>query len=78
MWVVACAHVALLIQHAKRMRRVIWSYAASLAPPYFSTPSHKWHDFLQNVIEHKKCLDLFYNFYLKNFSFKKEFREILP
>jgi hypothetical protein len=29
---------------------------APLAPPYFSTLSHKEHDFRQNVIEHKICV----------------------
>ena len=33
--------VALVIQHAKRMRRIILSSVASLIPPYFSTLSHK-------------------------------------
>ena len=30
-------HVALLIQHATRMRHIVTSYVAPLAPPYFST-----------------------------------------
>jgi hypothetical protein len=47
----ARSRVALLTQHAKRMRRVILSSAASLAPPHFSSLSHKRHDFRKNVIE---------------------------
>jgi len=33
--------VALVFQHAKRMRRIILSCVASLALPHFSTFSHK-------------------------------------
>ena len=50
-----CVSVALVIQHAKRMRRMILSSVASLVPLYFCTPSYKWHDFRKNVVEHKMC-----------------------
>ena len=40
----ACESVASVIQHAKRMRRVILSSVASLALQYFTTLSRKWHD----------------------------------
>jgi hypothetical protein len=38
------ARVALFIQHATCMLSIILPSAASLAPPYFSTLSHKRHD----------------------------------
>ena len=48
--------VALLIHPARRMRHIVTSGVASLAPIYFSTLSHKWHDFTKTVTEHKKCV----------------------
>ena len=52
----ACVHVALLTQHAKRVRRIILSTVASLAPPHFLTLSHKWYDYRKNVIANNRFL----------------------
>jgi hypothetical protein len=59
--------VALAIQHAKRMRHIIFSSAACPAVPYFVTLSHKRQDFRENVTENKMCIDFLYNFCLKHF-----------
>jgi hypothetical protein len=47
---------ALVTQHAMRMRRIILPSVACPALPYFSTLSHKRHDFRKKVIEHKMCV----------------------
>ena len=47
------ARVALLILHAKRMRRIVLS---SLAAPHFSTLAHKRHDFRGKKLLIIKCV----------------------
>jgi len=52
--------VALVIQHAIRMRRILLSYVACPAVQNFSTLSHKRYDSRKNkkVVEHKNlCFD---------------------
>jgi hypothetical protein len=51
-------HVALLIQHATRMRYVV-TFVAPLGPPCFSTLSHKRVNFREKVIELKVCAFVF-------------------
>jgi hypothetical protein len=54
-----CVSVALVIQHAKRMRHIILPSVASLAVPYFFTSSHKWYDFREKISEHRMCVLIF-------------------
>ena len=57
-----CVRVALLIQHATRVRHIVTSYVDPQSLPYFSILSHKWHDFRENVTGHKMCVLTFCTF----------------
>jgi hypothetical protein len=51
-----CVFIALAIQHAKRMRFIILSSVASLAPPHFSALSHKRKDGRKKLLNVKRVL----------------------
>jgi hypothetical protein len=71
-YILKCVSVALVIQHAMRMRRIILSSEACLALPYFSRLSHKWHDFREKVFECKMCVLIFFTNFLWNISTSKK------
>ena len=56
-----CVFVALIIHHAKRMRRIILSSVVSPALPYFSVLAHKGMISVGGGedIEHKTCVLIF-------------------
>jgi hypothetical protein len=58
MCVCACI-LALVIQYAKRMRRIILSSVACLVLQCFSTLSHKRHDFRKQIMEQEMCVLIF-------------------
>ena len=66
-----CVSVALIIQHAKRMCRIVLSFVTCPSLPYFSTLSHKRHDFHKNVIEYKMCILIFPTAFVSNISHNK-------
>jgi hypothetical protein len=59
-----CMHVALLIQHATRLRHIVMPFVAPLAPLYFSTFHVN-----KKVTKRKMCFDFLYNVCLKRVSF---------
>ena len=55
-----CVSVALVMQHAKRMRRITVPSVVCPVLPHFSKLSHKRQDFREEkVIEHKMCVFIF-------------------
>ena len=48
--------VALVNQHAKRLRHIIlYSMACAAVPYFFVTLAHERHDFREKVFVHKMC-----------------------
>jgi len=70
--VCVCVFVDLVIQYTKRMHRIILSFVACPAVPYFSTLSYKRHDFREKVIERKMCVLIFSTNCVWNISHSKK------
>ena len=64
-----CVPVALVIQHAMRMRRNILSSAVCPAVQYFSRSLIKGKNLGEERAKRKMCFDCVYNFCLRHFSF---------
>ena len=63
-------HVALLIQHATRLRYIVTSFVAPLAPPHSSTLSHERHDFREKkTLLNIKCVLIFPATFAEKISF---------
>ena len=65
-----CVALALVIQHANRMRRIILSSVGCPAQQYFSTLAYKRYDFRgKKILNIKHVFDFLYNSRLKHISF---------
>jgi hypothetical protein len=64
--------VALVIQHAERMRRVILSSVACLTVPQFSTLPHKNKDFSEKNLLYTECVLIFSTPLAGNISHSKK------
>jgi len=51
-----CVAVALVIQHSKRMRRIVLSFVACPAVQNFSKISRKWRAFREKKLLNTKCV----------------------
>ena len=56
---------------AMRMCHIVTSFVAPLAPPEFSTLSHKRRDIRKKVIEHKMCVLILSTTFVENISHSK-------
>jgi hypothetical protein len=66
-----CMSVAFVIQHAKRMGRIILSSMACSVLQYFITLSNERHEFIKINIEHNFFF-IFFTTFLKNISQSRE------
>jgi hypothetical protein len=70
-----CVVVALVIQQGMSRRRIMFSSVTYLAVLYFTTLSHKKHDFRNKLLTCNVCFDFLYNICLKYFMFLREIRD---
>jgi hypothetical protein len=72
-----CVFTALVIQYAKRVRRIILVYMGCLFRPRFSTLSHEWQDFRKKKLLDILCVFWFYRFFLTFLILRKIKRDTL-
>ena len=65
----AYTHVVLLIQNVRRVRHIVTQFMTSQASPYFSTLSHKQHDFRKMLLNIKCAFWFSLQTLSKHFSF---------
>jgi len=67
-----CVSAALVMQRAKRMRRVVLLFVACLALLNLPTLSRKLYDFRGNVIERNLCVLIFSAAFTRHVSHSKK------
>jgi hypothetical protein len=63
--------IPLVIHHAKLIHRITLTLVAYPALPYFSTLSHKRHNFLENATKQEICVVIFSTTFASNISRSK-------
>jgi hypothetical protein len=61
-----------LIQHATRMRHIVKSFVAPLAPPYFSALFNKRQILEEKITQPKMCILIFSTTFVYNISHSKK------
>jgi len=69
--VCVCVFLAFVFQHAQRSHGITLLSVTCLVLPYYSIPSHKWHDFRKTLLN-RKCVLILTATFVSNISPSKK------